>query len=140
MSASNDTNATVRIDHLDKRFGPETAVEDFNLLVAQGEFVTLLGPSCCGKTTTLRCVAGLERPDGGDIRIGNDLVASYDQDIYLNPEDRRVIRFERDPQLLSWRNLFLALDGLLRGSAAAGGRFPGCRGADCRQCLLRGGT
>lgn len=90
MSASNNTDATVRIDHLDKRFGPETAVKDFNLLVAQGEFVTLLGPSGCGKTTTLRCVAGLERPDGGEIHIGKDLVASYEKEIYLNPEDRNI--------------------------------------------------
>ena len=90
MSASENTDATVRIDHLFKHFGPETAVADFNLSIAQGEFVTLLGPSGCGKTTTLRCVAGLERPDGGDIRIGDQMVASYDQDIYLNPEDRNI--------------------------------------------------
>jgi len=87
---SNNSDAMVRIDHLYKHFGPETAVADFNLSIAHGEFVTLLGPSGCGKTTTLRCVAGLERPDGGDIRIGDQMVASYDHEIYLNPEERNI--------------------------------------------------
>ena len=90
MSSNNNIDATVRISGLDKHFGPETAVLDFNILIEQGEFVTLLGPSGCGKTTTLRCVAGLERPDGGDIFIGDQLVASYEQDVYLNPEDRNI--------------------------------------------------
>lgn len=90
MSYSNNADATVRIDRLDKHFGPETAVLDFNILIEQGEFVTLLGPSGCGKTTTLRCVAGLERPDGGEIHIGDKLVASHDKDIYLNPEERNI--------------------------------------------------
>ena len=90
MSYSNNVDATVRIDHLDKHFGPETAVLDFNILIEPGEFVTLLGPSGCGKTTTLRCVAGLERPDAGEIHIGDKLVASHDKEIYLNPEERNI--------------------------------------------------
>ncbi len=90
MSYSNNADATVRIDHLDKHFGPETAVLDFNILIEPGEFVTLLGPSGCGKTTTLRCVAGLERPDAGEIHIGDKLVASHDKEIYLNPEERNI--------------------------------------------------
>jgi iron(III) transport system ATP-binding protein len=80
----------VEISHLYKHFGAETAVSDVNLSVAKGEFVTLLGPSGCGKTTTLRCIAGLERPDGGEIRIGDDVVASAEGGVYLNPEDRNI--------------------------------------------------
>ena len=87
---SNNSEAMVRIDHLFKHFGPETAVADFNLTIEQGEFVTLLGPSGCGKTTTLRCIAGLERPEVGEIRIGDDIVVSAEKDIYLFPEHRNI--------------------------------------------------
>ncbi len=85
-----NTEAMVSIEHLWKRFGPETAVADFNLDIAQGEFVTLLGPSGCGKTTTLRCVAGLERPEEGEIRIGSNTVVAPAKDIYLFPEHRNI--------------------------------------------------
>ena len=50
-------------------YGDVQAVRGVSFEVGDGEVVTLLGPSGCGKTTLLRCVAGLERPDGGDIFI-----------------------------------------------------------------------
>jgi multiple sugar transport system ATP-binding protein len=53
-----------------KRFGEVQAVADMSLEVASGEFIVLLGPSGAGKTTTLRLVAGLERPDAGTVHIG----------------------------------------------------------------------
>jgi iron(III) transport system ATP-binding protein len=80
----------VELDHLEKNFGAELAVNDVSLAVKEGEFVTLLGPSGCGKTTTLRCIAGLERPDGGEIKIGGDTVAAPKRGVYLNPEDRNI--------------------------------------------------
>jgi iron(III) transport system ATP-binding protein len=80
----------VEIEHLHKEFGAEIAVRDLNLAVREGEFLTLLGPSGCGKTTTLRCVAGLEHPDGGEIRIGGDVVASAPRGLYRNPEARNI--------------------------------------------------
>jgi iron(III) transport system ATP-binding protein len=80
----------VVLDRLSKNFGAEAAVRNVSLTVAPGEFVTLLGPSGCGKTTTLRCIAGLERPDGGEIRIGGEVVASAEADLFLNPEDRNI--------------------------------------------------
>ena len=52
-------------------YGDVQAVKGVSFEVADGEVVTLLGPSGCGKTTMLRCVAGLEKPDGGDITIGD---------------------------------------------------------------------
>jgi multiple sugar transport system ATP-binding protein len=60
----------IRITGLTKHYGSTLALEAIDLIVAEGEFVTLLGPSGCGKTTTLRCVAGLEVPDAGEIWIG----------------------------------------------------------------------
>ena len=64
--------AKLEIRNLTKRFGPMTAVEDMTLDIEDGEFFVLLGPNGAGKTTTLRCVAGLETPEGGDIRIGGE--------------------------------------------------------------------
>ena len=50
-----------------KRFGAGTAVDQLSLDIAQGELVSFVGGSGCGKTTTLRMVAGFERPDAGDV-------------------------------------------------------------------------
>jgi putative spermidine/putrescine transport system ATP-binding protein len=52
-----------------KRYGDVTAVDEIDLDVQRGEFFTLLGPSGSGKTTTLRLVAGFERPDAGTVEL-----------------------------------------------------------------------
>ena len=66
--------ADLRLTGIAKRFGAVQAVRDLNLSVASGEFIVLLGPSGAGKTTTLRLVAGLERPDAGQVHIaGHDV-------------------------------------------------------------------
>ncbi|OOY20118.1 spermidine/putrescine ABC transporter ATP-binding protein [Thioclava sediminum] len=62
--------ASLEIEHLEKSFGANRVVKDFNLSIEEGEFISLLGPSGCGKTTVLRMVAGFESPSGGAIRIG----------------------------------------------------------------------
>ncbi len=57
-----------------KRFGDEVAVDGLDLEIGEGEFFSLLGSSGCGKTTTLRMIAGFERPDEGRIELdGVDL-------------------------------------------------------------------
>ena len=68
--------AELRLDRVGKRFGATTAVHDLSLDVASGEFIVLLGPSGAGKTTTLRLVAGLERPDEGRVFIGGQDVGA----------------------------------------------------------------
>jgi multiple sugar transport system ATP-binding protein len=62
--------ADVYIKDVTKAFGENIAVDNLDLHIADGEFVVLLGPTGAGKTTTLRLIAGLERPDAGAIRIG----------------------------------------------------------------------
>jgi ABC-type sugar transport system ATPase subunit len=79
---------TITIKNLTKRFGHVIAVNDVSLTIEPGSFLTLLGPSGCGKTTLLRCIAGLEEPDGGEIYISDKLVFSYDKGISLPPGKR----------------------------------------------------
>lgn len=66
------------------------ALEGIDLEVEEGEFFVLLGPSGSGKTTLLRCVAGLERPNEGEITVGDRLVYSSSQRIHVAPEDRGI--------------------------------------------------
>ena len=72
------------IQHVKKTFGDLTVVQDFNLDVGPGEFVSFLGPSGCGKTTVLRMVAGFEEPTAGSIVIaGKDVTR-------LKPNQRNI--------------------------------------------------
>ncbi|QDG76188.1 ABC transporter ATP-binding protein [Labrenzia sp. PHM005] len=62
--------ADVSLRNISKTFDTTNAVDDVTLTVPDGAFVVLLGPTGAGKTTTLRLIAGLEKPDQGDILIG----------------------------------------------------------------------
>jgi putative spermidine/putrescine transport system ATP-binding protein len=69
-----DAPADVSLRALRKHYGEVVAVDDVDLDVARGEFFTMLGPSGSGKTTTLRLVAGFERPDSGRVLLaGRDV-------------------------------------------------------------------
>ena len=61
--------ANVKLDGVTKKFGSVTAINGLKLDIKSGELFVLLGPTGAGKTTTLRCVAGLERQEEGDILI-----------------------------------------------------------------------
>src|SRR6184192_3746073 len=62
--------AAVRLEGVRKSYGDVVAVDGVDLEIEAGEFFTLLGPSGSGKTTTLRVIAGFERPDDGRVELG----------------------------------------------------------------------
>jgi multiple sugar transport system ATP-binding protein len=81
-----ETMASVTYDHVSKKFGDFTALNDLNISVEDKEFLVLVGPSGCGKTTALRCLAGLEEVTLGRVMIGEQVVndvAPKDRDIAM---------------------------------------------------------
>lgn len=78
----------LRIQNLYKTFNRVVAVNRLDLEIREGEFFTLLGSSGCGKTTTLRLVGGLEKPDGGEIHLGDRCLVSGSRRLFIKPEKR----------------------------------------------------
>ncbi len=76
--------AEVALSGLSKRFGTTQALGGVSLTIPDGSFVVLLGPTGAGKTTTLRLIAGLERPDAGSIMISGHEVSR------MTPAERNV--------------------------------------------------
>jgi putative spermidine/putrescine transport system ATP-binding protein len=74
----------ISLTGLRKEFGDVAAVDNIDLDIARGEFFTMLGPSGSGKTTTLRLIAGFERPDAGRVSLGGEDVTDvppYERDV-----------------------------------------------------------
>lgn len=69
----------IEFKHIRKSYGDKVIMEDFNLQVEKGEFITIIGSSGCGKTTALKMVNGLIHPDGGDILIEGENIREKDQ-------------------------------------------------------------
>jgi iron(III) transport system ATP-binding protein len=85
----------VKVENVSKSFSVEGgeiigAIKDISFEIPEGAFFVLLGPSGCGKTTTLRSIAGLERPESGKICIGNRLVYSSSDNIFVPPNQRNI--------------------------------------------------
>ncbi len=99
--------ATVAFEHVRKDFGTTTVVRDFDLQVADGELVVLVGGSGCGKSTILRMLAGLESITSGTVRIGEREVT------HLPPRERNVAMVFQDyalyPHLTARENISLGL-------------------------------
>lgn len=104
----------VNVNNLSIKFNDTKILEDINFSVENGEIVTLLGQSGCGKTSILRTIAGLQREHGGNICIGDVCVSS--KDVYK--QDREVGYIFQDyalfPHLNVEKNISFALDKLSR--------------------------
>ena len=88
----------IRLRGLVKRYGETAAVAGVDLDVRRGEFFTLLGPSGSGKTTTLRMIAGFERPDEGIIELAGEEVSGRPP--RPAPDPRQARRVTQRP---TWR-------------------------------------
>jgi ABC-type Fe3+/spermidine/putrescine transport system ATPase subunit len=95
----------LRLVEVTKRYGDRAVVNRVSLDVARGEFVALLGGSGCGKTTTLRLIAGLETPDEGEVWIAGERVAAAGRN--LVPPRARGIGFVFQ-DLVLWPHLTVA--------------------------------
>jgi len=80
--------ADLSIRHVEKKFEGNAVLRDVSLQVASGSLIAVLGASGSGKTTLLRLIAGFERPDQGEIRIGGELIAG--REIFKRPEQRGI--------------------------------------------------
>lgn len=104
----------VNVNNLSIKFNDTSILEDISFNVKEGEIVTLLGQSGCGKTSILRTIAGLQREHEGNICIGNTCVSS--KDVY--EQDREVGYIFQDyalfPHLNVEENISFALDKLSR--------------------------
>ncbi|MEG1103792.1 MAG: ABC transporter ATP-binding protein, partial [Oscillospiraceae bacterium] len=74
----------LQLDNITKSFGDAEVLNGVSLQVEKGEFITLLGSSGCGKTTTLRIIAGLETPDSGKVLLNG-------QDVTDMPPNKRDV-------------------------------------------------
>jgi sulfonate transport system ATP-binding protein len=96
----------VKIRGLEKSLGDKQVLQGINLTIQQGEFLVVVGKSGCGKSTLLRLIAGLDRPDHGEIVV--------DERLIVQRNDVARVMFQ-DARLLPWRrvleNVGLGLQG-----------------------------
>lgn len=112
----------VKVSGVDKSFGDSAVLHDIDLSVEPGTSLALLGPSGCGKTTLLRLIAGLERPDAGEISVGTQTMAGGST--WIPPEKRNVGMVFQDwalfPHLTVGKNVGYGLDRAERKGSRVG--------------------
>lgn len=97
-------------EHVFKAFpGVGAVVDDFDVAVPSGSFVSLVGPTACGKSTLLRLILGLEHPDTGSIQFGGDTAGNV----------RTCAIAFQEPRLLPWLTLQDNVDLVLSGDQAS---------------------
>lgn len=96
-TAQSFKGVSLQIHNLKKSFGKTTVLQDFNLNVAAGEFIGIVGRSGCGKSTLLRAISGLELPTSGNVIIEGEP---------LNGLNRIARVMFQEPRLLPWKRVY----------------------------------
>lgn len=86
----------VKVDHMTKRFGSLLVLDDISFEVKKGEFLCIVGPTGCGKTTFLNCITKLYEPSGGEIRINGQPV---------NLKRHNIAYIFQEYSTMSWLNV-----------------------------------
>ncbi|MYW66010.1 ectoine/hydroxyectoine ABC transporter ATP-binding protein EhuA [Streptomyces sp. SID8379] len=87
-----DGSELIRFDHVTKRFGANTVLDELDFSVASGKHVTLIGPSGSGKTTILRLLMTLLKPDEGTIKVGGEYLTHEEKNGKLVPAGEKHVR------------------------------------------------
>ncbi|MBQ4580082.1 MAG: ABC transporter ATP-binding protein [Clostridia bacterium] len=94
--------------------GKSYVLDKLSLTVADGEFCVFLGPSGCGKTTAMHCIAGLLKPQSGEISFGNKLVTAPQKGIFEQPQERNIAMVFQEyalyPNMTVRKNMSFALE------------------------------
>ena len=106
----------ITLTNVTKQWGKFIGVNNLNLDIEDKSFVTLLGSSGCGKTTTLRMIAGLETPTRGEIRFDDKIVFSSEKNINVPPAKREVgflfQNYALWPHMTVYQNIAFGLETL----------------------------
>jgi ABC-2 type transport system ATP-binding protein len=115
MPVSIESNATLRVRNVTKRFGDFTAVDDLSFDVSAGRVFGFLGPNGAGKTTTIRMIVGITAPDTGSIELFGEHGTEHLQDrIGYLPEERGLYK---KMKIVDQLRYFAALKNVPRAEA-----------------------
>ena len=88
---------TIELHHVSKKYGDKIILDDFSYIVLKNQRLGIIGPNGCGKTTLMKLLAGLVKPDSGDIQVGETIKVGYfAQEEQELDDSQRVIDYVKD--------------------------------------------
>ena len=88
---------TIELHHVSKKYGDKIILDDFSYIVLKNQRLGIIGPNGCGKTTLMKLLAGLVKPDSGDIQVGETIKVGYfAQEEQEMDDSQRVIDYVKD--------------------------------------------